>query len=88
MGILNFLNQQTELRDWGVLQECKDYVCRPALRILAEAAKNGGFQRFRPHELSRLIWAVASQSCWGSPGMLQQEVGSAQTPTAKQDGQS
>ena len=45
-------------------QECKDYVCRPALRILMEeAAKN--FQSFRPHELSKLIWAVSSQSCPG-----------------------
>ena len=69
------------------MQECKDYVCRPALRILAEAATKGGLERFRPHELSRLIWAVASQSCWGSPGMPQQVVGSAQTTqTSKQDG--
>ena len=57
-----------------ILQECKDYVCRPALRILmAEASKN--LDAFRPHELSRLIWAVSSQSCrhpsaanWSSDG--------------------
>eukprot|EP00435_Cladocopium_sp_Y103_P049634 s577_g15.t1 len=55
---------QRHCRLLGWQQECKDYVCRPALRILLEeAARNGGFQRFRPHELSRLIWAVASQSC-------------------------
>ena len=28
---------------------------------MAEASKN--LEAFRPHELSRLIWAVASQSC-------------------------
>eukprot|EP00434_Breviolum_minutum_P019791 symbB.v1.2.017463.t1/scaffold1361.1/size175804/3 len=53
---------QRHCRLMGWPQECKDYVCRPALRILmAEASKN--LDAFRPHELSRLIWAVASQSC-------------------------
>ena len=40
---------------------------------MAEASKN--LEAFRPHELSRLIWAVASQSCrhprsanWSSDG--------------------
>ncbi|CAK8987285.1 Uncharacterized protein SCF082_LOCUS910 [Durusdinium trenchii] len=66
---LHLMNAAWALARWqrhcrlaGLPQECKDYVCRPALRILAaEAAKD--FSRFGARELSRLMWAVASQSC-------------------------
>ncbi|CAJ1456130.1 unnamed protein product, partial [Effrenium voratum] len=46
----------------GLPQECKDYVCRPALRVLATEAAHHA-HHFRAREMSRLVWALASQSC-------------------------
>ena len=43
-------------------QELKPYVCRPALRVLLGAAARD-LKKFAARELSRLMWAGASQSC-------------------------
>mmetsp|Transcript_51238 Transcript_51238/g.115073 ORF Transcript_51238/g.115073 Transcript_51238/m.115073 type:complete len:194 (-) Transcript_51238:23-604(-) len=53
---------QRHCRLLGWPQELKPYVCRPALRILmAEACCR--LDHFAARELSRLVWAVSSQSC-------------------------
>ncbi|CAE7242125.1 slc44a2 [Symbiodinium sp. CCMP2456] len=53
---------QRHCRLMGWPQELKPYVCRPALRVLlGEAARD--LQKFAARELSRLMWAGASQSC-------------------------
>ncbi|CAE7493266.1 unnamed protein product [Symbiodinium sp. CCMP2592] len=53
---------QRHCRLMGWPQELKPYVCRPALRVLlGEAAKD--LKKFAARELSRLMWAGASQSC-------------------------
>ncbi|CAJ1376714.1 unnamed protein product [Effrenium voratum] len=49
----------------GLPQECKDYVCRPALRVLATEAAHHA-HHFRAREMSRLVWALASQSCYSA----------------------
>merc|ERR1719410_1875865 len=53
---------QRHCRLTGVPQECKPAVCRPALRALAAEAI-GMLNKFEVKELSRLLWALGSQSC-------------------------
>ena len=47
---------------WNVMEELKPYVCRPALRVLLNVAA-ADLSKFAARELSRLMWAGASQSC-------------------------
>lgn len=53
---------QRHCRLTGLPQECKPAVCRPALRALADEAAQQ-LDKFSARELSRLLWALGSQSC-------------------------